>query len=425
MSSCSFKNTPIILMMLGLTWGILEFVIDISVMRNNDSLRALFVYHLGMGFLFVCLIMLTYWNNKNTKEQCSRELFSSEQRYAMIFNNSPLGIIHCGHDGIITDCNDSFLHILGAARAQILGFNIMSNIKDPEMKECLQSALTGAIGYYEGNYTCIISGKTILLKAIFRSLFYENGEFGGCIGIFEDIAEKKQIEKEMARLDRLDLVGQMSASIGHEIRNPMTTVRGFLQLLDKQETNSAKKEYYEIMITELDRANTIISEFLSLAKNKMVKFENISINDVIDTIHPLIMVESIKHEKNLFIKKGVIPKIPLDEREIRQLILNLVRNGLEAMPKGKDLLLRTYVAGNDLVLAVQDEGSGISTDLIDRIGTPFLTTKETGTGLGLPVCYSIAERHKAKIDFKTGSSGTTFYVRFRIPTNQSGTQKAV
>ncbi|MDR9788301.1 MAG: ATP-binding protein [Peptococcaceae bacterium MAG4] len=100
-------------------------------------------------------------------------------------------------------------------------------------------------------------------------------------------------------------------------------------------------------------------------------------------------------------------------QEIRQLILNLVRNGLEAMPARKKLTISTYLEEDEVVLAVQDEGRGIGSEMLDKLGTPFFTTKEHGTGLGLAVCYSIAARHNARIEVDTGTGGTTFYVRFK------------
>lgn len=104
----------------------------------------------------------------------------------------------------------------------------------------------------------------------------------------------------------------------------------------------------------------------------------------------------------------------LDEKEIKQLIFNLVRNGLEAMKPGQTLTIKTYVEGTTAVLAVQDQGSGIKPEIMDKIGTPFFTTKDHGTGLGLAICYSIAKRHKAAIDIETGAHGTTFFVRFNL-----------
>jgi signal transduction histidine kinase len=109
---------------------------------------------------------------------------------------------------------------------------------------------------------------------------------------------------------------------------------------------------------------------------------------------------------------GDIPDILLDEKEIRQLILNLVRNGLEAMLAGGRITIKTFKEGESVVLAVQDEGKEIERNVLEKMGTPFYTTKDSGTGLGLAVCYSIAARHNAAIRVETGLSGTTFFVVF-------------
>ncbi|ODA39409.1 PAS domain S-box protein [Desulfosporosinus sp. BG] len=230
---------------------------------------------------------------------------------------------------------------------------------------------------------------------------------------YRDISERKMFEKEMARLDRLNLIGQMAAGIGHEVRNPMTTVRGFLQLLGDKEEFGKFNSYFQLMIEELDRANSIITEFLSLAKNKAVDLQPLSLNKLIENMFPLIQADALLSDKEITIdlKKTVV--LSLDEKEVRQLILNLVRNGLEAMSSGGKMTIRTFMEGEDVVLTVADEGSGIKTDDLEKIGTPFFTTKESGTGLGLATCYSIAARHNAEISIVTGSSGTTFFVQFK------------
>lgn len=191
------------------------------------------------------------------------------------------------------------------------------------------------------------------------------------LGCFTDLTEKKSMEQELAHLDRLNLIGQMAASIGHEIRNPMTTVRGFLQLLGEIERNQPDREYYDLMIDELDRANSIITEFLALAKNKLTTFENKSINDILDTLYPLILVDALKSEKTIELQKGELPNIPLDDKEIRQLVLNLVRNGLEAMPAKGKLVISTYAEQNHVVLSVKDEGMGISPEVLEKLGPRF------------------------------------------------------
>ena len=232
--------------------------------------------------------------------------------------------------------------------------------------------------------------------------------------IITDITERKRYEKELARLDRLNLVGEMAAGIGHEVRNPMTTVRGFLQLYRNKNSFIQYKENFDLMIDELDRANSIITEFLSLAKNRVVTLTFQNLNTILTNLSPLIQADAMLLDKYINLQLEEIPELLLDEKEIRQLILNLIRNGLEAMSSGGNLAIKTYRDGQEVVLSVQDQGKGIEPDILEKIGTPFFTTKDSGTGLGLAVCYGIAARHNAVINIKTSPQGTTVLVMFKI-----------
>ncbi|MDT8899795.1 ATP-binding protein [Anaeroselena agilis] len=232
--------------------------------------------------------------------------------------------------------------------------------------------------------------------------------------IIRDQTELYRAQREVQRLDSLNLIGEMAASIGHEVRNPLTTVRGYLQFLSGKEQFENQRGMFQVMIDELDRTNAIISEFLALAKNKAVKLERININTIISAIYPLLEVDAAAGDKTMRLE--LTPDLPdtrVDVSEFRQLLINLVRNGLEAMEDKGCLTIATARDGKDVVLSVRDEGAGIPVSMIAKIGTPFTTTKENGTGLGLSVCYSIAARHGAAIDFTTGVGGTEFVVRFK------------
>lgn len=220
-------------------------------------------------------------------------------------------------------------------------------------------------------------------------------------------------EKKLARLDRLHLVGQMAASIGHEVRNPMTTVRGFLQMFRNSEKYIEHNDRFDIMIEEIDRANSIITEFLSLAKNKAINMKKDNLNDVIVNIFPLIQADALQTGHNIRLETSTIPDLFFDKKDICQLLLNLVRNSLEATPCDGTITIKTSLVDGHVVLSVLDTGHGIPKDILDQLGTPFLTTKDTGTGLGLSVCYKIAERNKAIIRIKTSHNGTEFSIYFR------------
>lgn len=225
-----------------------------------------------------------------------------------------------------------------------------------------------------------------------------------------DLTERKDME---AQLDRLNAVGEMAASIAHEIRNPMTTVRGFLQLLyETHDGNNNDREFFPIMIEELDRANDIITEYLSIASNKAIELQRHNLNSIISALYPIMLADAMFSEKNLDLQLSETPPILGDHTELRQLIINLVSNGLEAMSAKGTLRIRTFAIKDQVVLEVEDEGVGISPQHLAQIYTPFFTTKENGTGLGLSVCYSIATRHGAKWSVDSKPGRTIFSVRF-------------
>jgi len=230
-----------------------------------------------------------------------------------------------------------------------------------------------------------------------------------------EVEKRKRIELEVAKLERLNVIGQLAAGLAHEVRNPMTTIRGFLQLLQHKTELLTYKNYFDLMIEELDRTNLIITDFLALAKHKPTELKLQSLNKLLTNLFPLLLADAYYQGKKCIFEPGELAELDIDTNEITQLVLNLARNGLEAMPSQGCLTIRTFMDGLNIVLSVSDEGTGINIENISKLGTPFFTTKEGGTGMGLPMCYSIADRHNALIEVKTGPDGTNFLVRFPQP----------
>lgn len=256
--------------------------------------------------------------------------------------------------------------------------------------------------------------KQLTVRSCWLLRKQENTDSREIIEIDKDITEEKKIREELDRLDTMKLVSQIAAGISHEIRNPMTTVRGYLQLLAKKKNYSEEKPKFELMIEELDRANEIITEFLSLAKNKTAPLVAHDLNEVIRTLTPLLEADAASQSKSFRTQLYTnIPKVLLNTNEIRQLILNFVRNGLEATGVNGKVSILTYPEDDQVVLAIEDNGCGIPDDVVKNLGTPFLSTKASGTGLGIPTCYNIVRRHNAKIEVNTEEGrGTTFYIKF-------------
>lgn len=343
-------------------------------------------------------------------------LLKSEERFYKAFNTNPNPmVISTFAEGRILEANDSFLSITGYQRDEVID-RTSTELKfwvTPQDRLKMLQTLNEQDPVLNLDFNFCMKSGEVRFGLLSAEIIELNGQ--KCLlSNINDITQRRQMEQEMARLDRMHLVGEMAAGIGHEIRNPMTTVRGFLQILQEKKECIKYNEYYELIISELDRANSIITEFLNLAKNKVADLKVQNLNTIVETLHPLLQSDAIRADKCIALELDTIPEVLLDEKEIRQLILNLARNGLEAMSPGGTLHIKTRVNNEEIVLSVQDEGQGIEAGILEKVGTPFFTTKDNGTGLGLAVCYSIASRHNARVEINTCPMGTTFFVHFQI-----------
>lgn len=348
--------------------------------------------------------------NDKTKELvlANHELKISQQRFEKIFQFSPnLKAIRSLRNGRYINVNKMWSHITGYYLEEINSSNGLQFITPPsDVPYDLQSDLTNMKVQY------VTKSNDIRVGLLSTEKITINDD--DCIlSAITDITEQAKLEKEISRLDNLNLVGEMAAGIAHEIRNPMTTVIGFLQIAKKDTKASLSDEYINLMLSELKRANGIITEFLTLAKDKSSNKQYENLNTIIQLIYPLLQAEALMNSKEVQLQLGDIPLLQLDEKEIRQMILNIGLNGLEAMNGGGTLTIKTFQNGEkEVVLQITDEGKGIKKEIIDKIGTPFFTTKENGTGLGMAICYSIASRHNATISIESSNKGTSFYIIF-------------
>jgi PAS domain S-box-containing protein len=224
---------------------------------------------------------------------------------------------------------------------------------------------------------------------------------------FVNITERKQAVDMLQKLEKLRVIGQLAAGVAHEIRNPLTTIRGFLQLHRGRFDNPGT---VELMLSELDRINMIISEFLVLAKPQATRFQ---LTDLRDTIRRVIgFMESESNLTNVGFELYVEPELPpvrCEENQNKQVFINVIKNSQQSMPSGGTIRMELKRSGQDKVLIrITDQGCGISDDQMSRLGEPFYTTKDSGTGLGLMISYKIVENHGGALRITSNSgSGTT------------------
>lgn len=346
----------------------------------------------------------------------------NESQLRQITENMMIMISQVTVEGIYISVSFAHQTILGYEPHELLNHSVFDYIH-PEDKDRVEAAfyrglLTGAFTKTDFRYRCA-DGNYYCLETVGTVLRDDNGKISGAVLGSKDISARKKMEDEISRLEQLHMVGEMAASIAHEIRNPMTTVRGFLQLLSEKEGCRDNKEYFDVMIEEIDSANALISEFLSMAKVKKINYAMHDLNQVVKAIYPLLEADAIKSDKQINLNLEEIPDLFFDARELRQLIINLVRNGLESMEPGGKLTIRTVNNTDKVILSIEDQGHGIAADILEKLGTPFFTTKDFGTGLGLAICYSIAARNNATIEVKTNVLGSTFSVVFKHPDIQN------
>lgn len=348
-------------------------------------------------------------------QEYNSELEESRSRYATVFDHSPVGYLILDGRGVVIDGNLTAASMLDMEQKNMIGlpFHIVVVEQDgtiffDHLRRCKHTKAKVSTEFEIKSPSrksyCVqmISVPFILLDD--PTVYYNT--------TIIDISNQKRMEQELQRLDRLYLVGEMAAGIAHEIRNPMTTVRGYLQLFKRRSSQEHERENLQLMVEELDRANGIITEFLALAKNKNNQLQMKDINQIIQAIYPLVHAEASLGGNEITLDLGLeIPMLLIDGKEIRQVLINLVSNALQSMGHGQ-VTIRTFMENRKVVVAVEDQGHGIPDEIKHKIGTPFFTTKESGTGLGMAICYSIIQRHNAKLDFMTSPKGTIFFIRF-------------
>jgi signal transduction histidine kinase len=238
--------------------------------------------------------------------------------------------------------------------------------------------------------------------------------FEGVLVFFRDITGKILCKERIAHIAKQNLIGQIATGMAHEIRNPLTVIKGYLQILTAKLTSEYVTKL-ESALKEVEHIENLLSDFLCLATTKSVNKTSQNLNMILEAIKPIIELEtSEKHIKTEFRLKQ-IPQTELSSEEIIQLVLHIFRNAVDASLPNSTIIMETRYENYQIVLIVIDEGSGIGEEHIDKIFDPFYTTKDHRVGLGLSICQSIIERHWGKMELSsTIGAGTTVKICFPV-----------
>jgi signal transduction histidine kinase len=232
--------------------------------------------------------------------------------------------------------------------------------------------------------------------------------------------------ERMKQADRLAAVGELSAGIAHEIRNPLATIKGAVEILESEiPENHPKREFVQVVREETARVNRIISEFLTFARPPRPAFEPAHLNEIVESTLLLLRKEAESSLVRIATRLEELPSVSLDRDQIRQVLLNIVLNCIQAMQSGGELTISTFYerSSDEIVVLIRDTGPGMDADQLDKIFDPFFTTKPGGTGLGLSVSYQLVRHHGGSIEVRRNpDAGLTFEVR--LPSRQPATGTA-
>ncbi len=245
-------------------------------------------------------------------------------------------------------------------------------------------------------------GTEKIFDSIKVPIFHDNGERNGLLVIGRDITDMKKAEEQLLKNEKLSIVGELAASVGHEIRNPLTSLKGFVQMLRQDSTEQQKHLYYDIMLNELERINHIVGELLLLAKPQKIHFHKKSVNTIIHDVLSLLESQANMHSIKLEFAEKEQLQLECSENQLKQLFINIIKNAIEAsQEKGKIKIVLNRIDEDHAIIQVEDNGVGISKSFLNRLGEPFYSSKEKGTGLGLTVSMKIVDQHKGTMRFKS------------------------
>lgn len=322
----------------------------------------------------------------------------------------PVGLLVIDGHRKITYCNRAAESILHLASRDILGREAPHVLPQPFID--LIPAISSRTGIMEQQVELPDrDGKAVVLEVVASVLHEDNGTSQGYVILFRDMTEMENLKREMARSQRLASIGSLAAGVAHEIRNPLSSIKGFATYFREHHPDSpSDRETAEIMIREVDRLNRVITQLLELARPVDVNMRPAAINSVIR--HTLMVVEGQAREKGIDVRTDLSPKIgelTIDPDRIEQVLLNLYLNAIGAMEKGGTLSVTSSRGSLGMIeIRITDTGAGIEKEDLPRIFDPYFTTKPAGTGLGLALVQRIVEAHGGEVRMESEPGrGTT------------------
>ena len=353
----------------------------------------------------------------------SPELFDSEQQFRLIVEAAPNGMLLVDESGTIVMVNASVLHQFGYERDELLGKSVEMLIPGPFRSDhrqhragFMKTPLTRSMGGGRELFGLRKDGSEFPVEIGLTPTQTTKGM--GVVASIVDISERKRLEMQLRRAERLAELGTLASGMAHEIGTPMNVILGRAEYLLQRTADEGMKKGLATIVTQVERITKVMNQLLAFARRRTPERRAVDFGEIVDD--SLEMFQERIAQSRITVDKTIESSLPLvraDRDQLIQVLINLVMNSLHAMPEGGRLRLSLAREGSHVCLGVTDTGHGMPEEIRSKIFDPFFTTKDfgKGTGLGLTVVKGIIEEHGGTIAVESVvDKGTTFWIRLPI-----------
>lgn len=382
--------------------------------RESDLQHAVImggiVLVLGGGVIYFFIVLHSYY-------MLSRTLQETRDYTRQVIASMAHGVLSIDTNGCVVSSNHQALALLDIPEAGVNGLDL-GEIVDFHATGIARTIDAGvAVMNHEIRFRRR-SGDAIPLMLTATPIKDEAGDRRGAVVVVRDMSAIKKLEKQVQRTERLAAIGRLAAGVAHEIRNPLSSIRGFAYLLGKDhDETSPEREYADVMVREIDRINHVVSDLLNFARPMTLEPEDICLADIIAHVLTLVSADTSAQDIDVRIHIDTnCSRLMADPNQLTQAILNLMLNAIHALEGGGVIDVRTgnNDQGKGVFIQVEDNGPGIAPDLTEKIFEPFYTTRERGAGLGLAMVRKIAEHHGGGVTVESPPPGESRGTRFTI-----------
>ncbi|EJK7530210.1 two-component system sensor histidine kinase AtoS [Escherichia coli] len=341
----------------------------------------------------------------------------------LIIENAADGVIAIDRQGDVTTMNPAAEVITGYQRHELVGQPYSMLFDNTQFYSPVLDTLEHGTEHVALEISFPGRDRTIELSVTTSRIHNTHGEMIGALVIFSDLTARKETQRRMAQAERLATLGELMAGVAHEVRNPLTAIRGYVQILRQQTRDPIHQEYLSVVLKEIDSINKVIQQLLEFSRPRHSQWQQVSLNALVEETLVLVQTAGVQARVD-FISEldNELSPINADRELLKQVLLNILINAVQAISARGKIRIRTWqYSDSQQAISIEDNGSGIDLSLQKKIFDPFFTTKASGTGLGLALSQRIINAHQGDIRVASlPGYGATFTLI--LPINPQGNQ---